>query len=307
MRDRATVGIGSRPVSGQRETVLSVVVDPGRLAAGIVDVEGEILVRDRVGTPGREVWRSLEQLVRRVLAARPDDVAAPGAVGVCCAGPVDLPAGAVSPMMLPAWTGFPLRHQLEELTGLPVYLDSLAGAAVTAERWVGEAVDVSTYFVLLLDQTVESACLSGGKRLWGGHGNAGSLAHITVEPGGARCACGALGCLSAYATTTALEAEMNRPLRRATPSIIERTGIMTGRAIASAAAVFDTTTFLIGGSIVDSFGDQFLETVRREMALRSRLAHLEPLHVVELSGFAQPLVSAAAVALVGDESTSPAR
>ena len=63
-------------------TVLAVVVDPGRLAAGIVDQRGEVLVRDRIGTPTREVWRVLEQLVRRVLAARPDDVAAPSSCTV---------------------------------------------------------------------------------------------------------------------------------------------------------------------------------------------------------------------------------
>jgi glucokinase len=277
--------------------VLSVVVDPGRLAAGIVDSLGEILVRDRVGTPGREVWRSLEQLVRRVLAARPEDVPAPTAVGVSCAGPVDLPAGAVSPMLLPAWAGFPLRERLEDLTGLPTRLDSLGGAAINAERWVGEAVDTPSCVLLLLDQTIESACVVDGIRLHGAHGNAGSIAHLDVDPGGLRCPCGAEGCLTVYATTTALEAEMNRPLRRATPSIIERTGIMAGRAIASTSAVLDVTTFLLGGSVVDAFGDPFLDALRRELALRSRLSHLDGLRVVELSGFAQPLVAAASVVL----------
>lgn len=280
--------------------MLSVVVDPGRLAAGIVDTAGEILVRDRVGTPGREVWRSLEQLVRRVLAARPDDVEPPTSVGVSCAGPVDLHAGAVSPTMLPAWASFPLRERLEDLTGIPVHLDSMAGAAITAERWVGDAVDVSSCFVVLLDQTIESACVIDGRRMWGAHGNAGSIAHVTVEPGGQRCRCGAAGCLSAYATTTALESEMNRPMRRATPSIIERTGIMTGRAIASTAAAFDVTTVFVGGSVIDSFGDPFMDTVRRELALRSRLTHLMGLRVVELSGYAQPLVAAASVVLCAE-------
>ena len=90
---------------------------------------------------------------------------------------------------------------------------------------------------------------------------------------------------------------MNRPLRRATPSIIERTGIMTGRAIASAAAVFDVTTFFVTGSVVDTFGDAMLEPIRREVAHRSRLAHLSNLQVLELSGYNQPLVAAASVAL----------
>jgi glucokinase len=278
-------------------TALAVVVDAGRLAAGIVDGTGEVLVRDRVTTPGREVWRSLEQIVGRVLAARPDDVGSPTSVGVACAGPIDLTAGSVSPTLVPAWSGFPLRERLHELTGLPVHLDTLAGAAATAEQWIGEATDEPSFVLLVLDQTIESACVIDGQRLRGAHGNAGALAHVTVEPHGALCVCGASGCLAAYATTTALEAEMNRPMRRATPSIVERTGIMVGRAIASAAAAFDVSTFFLSGAVLDTFGDAFLETVHREVALRSRLDHLAGLRIVELADPDRPLVAAASVAI----------
>lgn len=92
---------------------------------------------------------------------------------------------------------------------------------------------------------------------------------------------------------------MNRPMRRATPSMIDRTGIMMGRAIASAAAAFDVTTVLLGGAVIDTFGDPVLDSLRRELALRSRLTHLADLRVVELSGYSQPLVSAASVAWRG--------
>lgn len=284
-------------MSADGATVLSVVIEPGRLAAGIVSSDGDVLVRDRVGTPTREVWRSLEQVVRRILAARPDDVALPTVVGVSCAGPIDAAAGLVSPESIPAWRGFPLREQLEELTGLPVHLDTLAGAAATSERWNGDAVGVGSFLLMILDQTIESAVVIDGTRLGGAHGNAGSLAHVLVEPGGALCACGASGCLNAYASTSALEAEMNRPMRRATTSMIDRTGIMIGRAIASAAAMFDVTTVFVGGAVIDTFGDPVLDSLRRELAARCRLEHLSGLRVVELSGFGQPLVSAASVAL----------
>jgi glucokinase len=275
--------------------VLTVVVDPGRLAAGIVDRTGEVLVRDRIGTPTREVWRALEQLVLRVLAARPDDVTTPAVVAVSCAAPIDSTAGAVSPTALAAWSGFPLRRHLEELTGLPVVLDTLAGAAAAGERHFGDPVVPPSFFTLMLDRTIESACIIDGVRLRGAHGNAGSLAHVTVDPGGQRCSCGADGCLEVYASARALEAEMSRPLARATPSIVERTGIMVGRAIASAAAVFDVSTFVLSGTVVDTFGDELLATMRREIAVRSRLTHLAGLAVVEPSGFVQPLVGAAAL------------
>ena len=277
-------------------TVLAVVVDPGRLAAGIVDQRGEVLVRDRIGTPTREVWRVLEQLVLRVLAARPDDVAAPSSVAISCAGPIDEPAGAVSPAALPAWSGFPLRRHVEDLTGLPVVLDTLAGAAAEGELRFGDTVTTSSFFLLVLDRTIESACILDGVRVRGAHGNAGSIAHMTVDPGGPLCVCGAAGCLAAFASASALEAEMNRPLRRATPSIIERTGIMVGRAIASTAAAFDVSTFVLSGVVVDTFGDVMLDTMRREIAARLRLPHLSGLQVVEPSGFVQPLVGAAALA-----------
>ena len=274
--------------------MLAVVVDPGRLAAGIVDQSGEVLVRDRIGTPTREVWRALEQLVLRVLAARPDDVGAPSAVAVSCAGPIDEPAGSVSPEALPAWSGFPLRLHLEDLTGLPVVLDTLAGANAHGELRYGDTLTTS-FFTLVLDRTIESACTVDGVRLRGAHGNAGSIAHLNVDPGGQACTCGALGCLAAYASAGALEAEMNRPLRRATPSIVERTGIMVGRAIASSAAAFDVSTFVLSGVVVDTFGDVMLDTMRRELSARMRLEHLADIQVVEPSGFVQPLVGTAAL------------
>lgn len=268
------------------------------MAAGIVDTaSGDVVVRDRISTPSREIWRSLEQLLRRVLAARPDDVAAPSHVAVSCVGPVDSTAGSVSPDLLPAWSGFALRRHLEDLTGLPVVLDTSAGALVHGEHIFGDLVDLPTFFVLVLDRSVESACMIDGRRLRGAHGNAGSLAHVSVDPNGPVCRCGATGCLSVLASASALEAEMNRTLRRATPSIIERTGIMVGRAVASAAAVFDVSTFVVSGSVVDTFGDPMLEIVRREIGYRSNLEHLQPVRVLEVSGFVQPLAAAAATAL----------
>ena len=113
--------------------VLAVAIEPSRLAAGLVDAKGELLLRDRVTTPTRDVWRTLEQLIRRIIAAAPPGLPRPRAVGVSCVGPVDTRAGTVSPPLVPAWVNFPLREHLERLTGLEVELDSAGGAATEAE------------------------------------------------------------------------------------------------------------------------------------------------------------------------------
>ncbi len=277
--------------------MLAVAIEPSRLAAGLVDASGTVLLRDRVTTPTRDVWRTLEQLIRRVIAAAPDGIGTPRAVGVSCTGPIDVRAGTVSPPGVPTWSNFPLREHLERLTGRPVELDTAGGAITEVERWLGEAVGVPSYLQVQIDTTVESGCVIDGVRLSGALGNAGAIAHVNVEPGGKECPCGALGCLEGYVSSSALEAELNRPLGRATAPIVDRTGIMLGRALASACATLDVTTVFLSGNVIDVLGDPMLEAMHRELAVRSRLKNLAGLQVIEPHERIAPLTAAASLAL----------
>ena len=277
--------------------VLAVVVEPSRLAAALVGSDGTIHVRDRVTMPSRDVWRALDRLVRRVNAAARDSVPAFSAVGVSCVGPVDEQAGTVSPPYVPGWNSFPLREHLEELTERPVTIATAGAAAAEAERLVGEATSTPNFVFLIADATIDSACIIDGTRLSGAHGNAGSLAHIIVDVDGLPCWCGARGCLEPYLSSIALEAEMNRPLRRANPSIIERAGIMLGRAIASACATIDVDTVFVTGGVIDAFGDQLLDVARRELLTRTRLPNLAGISVIEPVEHINPLLRAASLVL----------
>lgn len=275
--------------------VLGVAIEPGRLIAGVVDETGSVVLRDRISMPSRDVWRSLERMISRVLAASPIPVSALAGVGVSCVGPVDVAAGAVSPPHVPAWSMFPLRDRLAELTGRSVVVDHAGGACAEAERWIGEARRVPSYLFVHAGEVVDSACVVDGVRLGGAHGNAGQIAHLTVDPGGKTCWCGAQGCLDAYVSSIALEAEVNRPLRRASPSLVERTALMLGRAIASAATMIDVTTVFINGAVVDVFGDDFLELCRGEMRRRARMGYVARLRLVEPVEHLSPLLGAAAL------------
>jgi len=276
--------------------ILAVAIEQGRLVAGLVDRSGDVLVRDRISTPSRDVWRALEQLIGRVTAAAPAELGPPTIAGVSCDGPIDQRSGSVSPPVIGPWSSFPLRDRLEDLAGIPVVLDSTGGAAAEAERWLGAAIGLATYFKVLVDRSVESACVIDGVRLRGAHGNAGSIAHIIVEPDGRPCWCGAAGCLTTYVSSTSIEAEMSRPLRRATESIVDRTGIMLGRAIVSMAAMLDVTTFFVSGNVIDSMGDQLMAATRREIRERARLPTLAALRIEEPDHGTAPLVAAASLA-----------
>lgn len=272
-------------------------MEPSRLATGLVGPDGAVLVRDRVTMPSRDVWRALDRLVRRVNAAARDSAPPFASVAATCIGPVDEQAGTVSPPYIPTWNSFPLRGHLEELTERPVTLASAGAAAAEAERLVGEARETSSFAFVIADATVDSACIVDGRRMSGAHGNAGSLAHITVDPNGLDCWCGARGCLEPYLSSIALEAELNRPLRRANPSTVERSGIMLGRAIASMCAIVDVDTVFVTGGVIDALGDDVLAVARRELQTRSRLPNLAGLAILEPVEHISSLVRAAALVI----------
>ncbi len=279
-------------------TTLAVVVEGSRLAAGLVDENGTIVVRDRIATPTRDAWAGLERMIRRVLAAAPVGTPDPHSVATICSGPVDSHAGTVSPPGIYNWANFPVRERLEELVELPVSVDSLAGAMAELRLRGPDGTQAdpagASFLEVALGTSVDSACIVGGRRLRGAHGNAGSIAHVNVVPGGKSCWCGAEGCAESYLSTTTLEAEMNRPLQRATPSIVERTGMMLGRALSTIAVTVDVAVAHVSGPLVDTLGEPMLQAARSEIEVRSRLSHVVDLEIRRDGGL--PLLVAAVVA-----------
>lgn len=276
---------------------LAIDLGPTRLAAAVVDAEGEIVVRDRVATPARNVWPSLTQLARRVLAANPSDVV-PASVGVTCPGPIDRGTGAMKPVGMPLWHDFPLRRELAHVSGLPVDVDTAGRGLALAELWRGEPAGLGPaeqqLATLVLGDDVDGALVVNGELAQGLTGNLGQFGHLIVEPGGVECACGASGCLTVYAGARGIEAATGRDLRRTPSAIVERTGIMVGRACASMAAMLDVAEIVIGGVVPSVFGAAFFDALAKELDQRSGLSHLEALRVRGTT--VGPLVAAAAIA-----------
>ncbi len=288
------------PPEPPRDGYLAIDIGASRLAAGIVDRAGEVLVRDRVATPARNVWPALTQLVSRVLAANPNE-GRPLACGVTCPGPIERGTGAMKPVGMPTWHDFPIRRELAAATSLPVEIDTHGRGLAMAELWRGEIAEQAKshqhFATLVLGDDVDGAYVTEGRIVRGTTDNLGQFGHLLVEPGGAECACGAAGCLTPYASARGIEASTGRDLRRTPAAIVERTGIMAGRACATLAAMLDVSEIVVGGVVPSVFGEPFFEALGREFELRSRLVHLATTRVRGVgSGRVGPLIAAAAVA-----------
>ena len=277
-------------------TICYLAIDVGgaKLAAAIVNEQGEVLVRDRIATPQREVWAALSRLVLRVVAAAPTP---PVGCGVGCGGPMNPVERTVSPLYLSSWRNFPLAAEVEALTQLPTAVDNNAKTVAMAEAWCGAAVGVADFVSLVMGVGVGGGIVSGGKVLDGRLGNAGHIGHLVVEPDGRPCPCGGKGCLEAYCSGRAIEEETGRPPQRAPQAIVERTGILTGRALASVGAICDLRLAVVGGSVALGFGEPFFGAAQAELDQRARLSFTQGFKVVPAGlGQLAPLVGAAALA-----------
>ena len=224
----------------------------------------------------------------------------PIGIGVGCAGPVEVNVEAVSPMNIAAWRSFPLRARLVEATGLPVFGDLDAKSLAMAEGWLGAAQGRSNFLAMVVSTGVGGGVVLNGQLLDGATGNAGHIGHMIVEPNGRRCPCGSRGCLEAEASGRAIEAITGRSPTEPSYEIMQRTGELVGRAVASVCNLLDLDLAVVGGSVALGFGATFFNSAQAAVDRHSRLefsrgARITPARL----GDRGPLIGAGAVGLRG--------
>ncbi len=288
---------------------LALAVDIGgtKMAAGLVTSDGSLL--DRAIVPTREsaagssgdveaaelLWGDLAALVSGVVgAADPGDRLV--VCGAGCGGPMSAGGEHVSPLNIPAWREFPLRASLAALTGLPTFVDNDAKALALGEGWVGAAAGCRDFIAMVVSTGVGGGIVLNGRLLDGRLGNAGHVGHVVVVPDGRACPCGGRGCLEAEASGTAIAAMTGQTAAKASVWVMERTGMLTGRAIASVVNLLDLPLAVVSGSVALGFGDPFFRAAQAEIDLRCRLEFARGARI-EAGGLGDtgPLIGAARV------------
>jgi glucokinase len=280
------------------DVALAIDVGGTKMDVGLVGLDATILHRLAAPTPpggdADELFAVVAGLVKSVLSDAPQG--APGVCGVGCGGPMTPGGNEVSPLNIPGWRDFPLRARLADLTGLPTFVDNDAKALALAEGWAGAALGASDFIAMVVSTGVGGGIVLDGRLLDGASGNAGHIGHVIVEPGGRRCECGALGCLEAEASGSAIAALTGRPAKEAGAAMRARTGRLAGRALASVANLLDLRLAVVGGSVALGFGPAFFDAAQGELDRSARLSFSAGARVVPVGlGQTGPLVGAAAV------------
>ena len=306
---------------------LAVDIGGTKLAAGLVEPAGRVLTWAQVPTPrdldAEQLWRTLDALITEVLASSGVAPAADLAgCGCGCGGPMEWPAGVVSPLNIPAWRGFPLRARLtDRLGGVPVRVHNDAICMVAAEHWRGAGRGRDNVLGMVVSTGVGGGLVLDGRLIKGASGNAGHIGHVVVDPDtGPLCGCGGRGCAEAIARGPALvtwaQAEGWRPDQidatakdLATDGALghpiglaamRRAGRALGIAIASATSLCDLEVVSVGGGLSQA-GPLLFDPLEEALRAHAKLDFTRQVRVVPAAlGQSAGLVGAAALIFAAD-------
>ncbi|OPY55733.1 MAG: Glucokinase [Pelotomaculum sp. PtaU1.Bin035] len=127
------------------------------------------------------------------------------AVGV--PGPLDTARGVIRFAPNLGWRDVPLKRILEEQISMKVILDNDANLAALGEHIFGVGRGQENMVYVTVSTGVGGGLILGGRLYRGSSDGAGEIGHITVQPEGPLCTCGARGCLEAVSSGTAIARE----------------------------------------------------------------------------------------------------
>jgi glucokinase len=270
--------------------MLSIGVDVGgtKVAAGAVDLSGQVVARVVRSTPSHESTAVADAIVGAVqdLALHPE-VAAEGisALGVGAAGFIDASRSRVLFAPNLVWRDEPLRDDLSTRLNIPVFVENDANAAAWGEARFGAGRGFNDLVVVTVGTGIGGGLIFGGRLYRGTFGIAAEMGHTRVVPDGHRCGCGNRGCWEQYASGRALVREaqelaiaspvqaelmlamsggsaegitgpmVTKAAQEGDPAALECFGVVgtwLGQGLADLAAILDPGAFVVGGGVSEA-------------------------------------------------------
>ena len=296
------------------DAALALDIGGTKIAAGLVDADGALVHHAKLPTPDGDaeaVWTVVDTLVTEALAEAGGRVRG---VGISSAGPIDLPAGTVSPINITQWQGFPIVERVSTLTGAPVRLGGDGLCMALGERWRGAGVGAPFLLGMVVSTGVGGGLVLDAAPYDGRTGNAGHVGHVVVDQDGEPCSCGGRGCVETVAAGPRMAQwarkngwdapagadakELADAANAGDPVALQafrRGATAVAAMIASVSAVCDLDLVVVGGGVAKS-GALLFDPLREALSTYARLEFLRGLRVLPAElGSDAGLVGAAAL------------
>ena len=332
LADELAIEVGTGPSTGGKAPILlrvpadarhllGIGVDRHRLSGVLVNLHGNVLVRDSRelhGRDGVEAMLDLESLVTDLVGTAERPLLG---VGVGTPGLIDTASGTVRWAVGLEWHDVPVGERLTSLTGLPTVVVNDSQAAAMAEWAFGRHDTSSAMVVVKVGEGIGAGIILGGRVYTGDDSGAGEIGHTRVADDGVRCRCGSSGCLETVASVRAVlerarhlapsrmdstlseqpitHESMQLAFASGDPlasQIVLEAGPPLGRVLAAMIGTLGARDIVLIGPMTD-YGEAWLESVRAE-ASRSTLPLLAERSTIHLGRTGHEAVELGAAAML---------
>ena len=280
-----------------RSHILGIDLGGTKVLAAVLDRDGRIIARTRAKTRGwrddEEVFTTIAQAGHRAMEKAGIDQDQLAAVGIGAPGPIDFDTGYIIETANLKFKNFPLGPRIAEEFGRPAIVENDVNAGVYGESKAGAALGARDVLGVFVGTGIGGGLILNGALYRGFSKGAGEVGHIIVEAGGPRCGCGNRGCLEALASRTAITRDIRKAIKRGyrgavskalgesdnlsgkelraaydsgdelVKRIIHRAAKLIGIGIGSQLNLLGLEMVVLGGGVVEAFGDAFVERIER--------------------------------------------
>jgi glucokinase len=168
-----------------------------------------------------------------------------------------------------------------------------------SEKRFGSARGLQNFLYIYIGKGVGSGVLLDGRIYRGAHGVAGEFGHITIKQDGNLCNCGNSGCLEAHVSESRIIEDIKKNITSNVHSslsekietgngiglddilqharagdklanlTINNVSEHIGIGIANLMNVFDPGVIILGGEVIDAFGESMMENILRVVRLKA--------------------------------------
>jgi len=211
-------------MKNESRVVVGVDIGGTKVAAGLVNSQGEILARNRTpmlttGAPSNGL--AAVSTAIQGLFADTSSLNQIAAIGVCAPGPLNPRTGVIiNPPNLPLWHNYPLAEEMRRVYSVPVRVDNDANAAALAEAKWGAGRGYRDFFYATVGTGIGTGIILDGRIFHGRTGAAAEGGHMGIDRNGPVCNCGKLGCIETLAAGPAIARRARQKLEQSPDSVL---------------------------------------------------------------------------------------
>ena len=217
----------------------SIGIDLGgtKILIGLVEKESGKVVshikkKTKKETGPENIVRKMVEGVEELLEESGKSFTEISSIGIGSAGQIDRKNGIIIGAPNLDCYNLNLKEILQDKFNIPVFVGNDVEVATIGEQKFGAGKGCADFVCVFVGTGIGSAIVKNGHIIYGATGTAGELGHIIVDLNGRPCACGAHGCLEAYASRSAIETRIEGALKKGRKSCISEY-LEEGKAITS--------------------------------------------------------------------------